>query len=286
MKICLDCYPCFLRQALEASRIAGANEQVQEKVLHSLMRLLCNLSDEKTPPQIGRHIHRTIREITGNPDPYKRLKRNHNQQVMGIEPNLTALVHDAHLPLVHALKLSGTGNLIDMGPERKWNRVEEIFDDFMSGDSVYFDYESFETALNGAETLLYIGDNAGEIVLDKILIRLLIEQRGLDITYAVRGAPVINDVTREDARSVGMMDIVNVIDSGDDMPGIDLKSCSEEFVDCYCGADMILAKGQGNYESLSERSENIFFLLRAKCPLIAEHIGCDIGDLVLKGSLL
>ena len=249
------------------------------------MKLLCNLPDEHTPPQIGKYIHRTIREITGNPDPYKRIKRDHNQQVLEMEANLTALVHDAQLPLVHALKLAGTGNLIDMGPERKWSRVGEIFDDITSGDSLYFDYELFETKLNRAETLLYIGDNAGEIVLDKILIRLLIEKRGLAVTYAVRGAPVINDATREDARSVGMTNIVNVIDSGDDMPGIDLESCSEEFLDCYCGTDMILAKGQGNYESLSERNENIFFLFRAKCSLIAGHVGCKIGDLVLKGTM-
>ncbi|MCK9273676.1 MAG: ARMT1-like domain-containing protein [Syntrophales bacterium] len=284
MKIALDCYPCFLRQALEASRIAGADEKAQKKVLHSLMLLLSDFSDEMTPPQIGRLVHRTVREVTCNADPYSEIKKIHNQQVLEMEAHLTRLVHEASLPLVHALKLAGTGNLIDMGPERRWHEIAEIFYNIDSNSKV-FDYLLFERRLNVAKTLLYIGDNAGEIVLDKILIGLLIQKRGLDITYAVRGEPVINDATLEDARSTGLTDIVPVIESGSDIPGIDLTSCSDEFLDHYRHADMILAKGQGNYESLSDRNENIFFLLRAKCSLIAGRIGCDIGDLVLKRTM-
>jgi hypothetical protein len=116
------------------------------------------------------------------------------------------------------------------------------------------------------------------------LIKLLIQKTDIDITYAVRGKPIINDATMEDARSVGITNIVKVIDTGADFPGVVLKSCSEEFLQYYYEADMILAKGQGNYESLSEEKENIFFLLQAKCPVIADKIGCKVGDLVLKAG--
>jgi hypothetical protein len=111
---------------------------------------------------------------------------------------------------------------------------------------------------------------------------LLLQETKTDITYAVRGMPIINDATMEDAKFVGITDIVRVIDTGADFPGVDLGSSSEEFLHYYYKSDMILAKGQGNYESLSDEDENIFFLLQAKCPVIAGKIGCKVGDLVLE----
>ena len=282
VKISLDCYPCFLRQGLEASRIAGGDEKMQAEVLQAIMTALLNVSQEETPPHIGWLIHRTVREVTGNPDPYKDIKKFHNEQMLNMEAELVSLINGSSAPLIDAVKLAGTGNLIDMGPERRWSTMGEIFEGFTEKSTDHFDYDSFERYLKNAGTLLYIGDNAGEIVLDKILISLLTGNTDLDITYAVRGNPVINDATAEDARFVGITDIVKTIDTGADFPGVVLNSCSDEFLDRYYGADMILAKGQGNYESLSDESENIFFLLQAKCPLIARKIGCNVGDMVLR----
>ena len=283
MKIYLDCYPCFLRQALEASRIAKADEKTQKKVLISVMKVLENVSQGATPPQIGWLIHKTIRETTGNPDPYKEIKQSHNKLVLEIEPDLLNFINKSSSPVIDALKLAGIANLIDMGPKHQWSDVRKIFEGFMNKKSDFFDYPAFERSLKNSGTLFYIGDNAGEIVLDKILIKLLLQKTNLDIIYAVRGKPIINDATMEDARFVGITNIVKVIDTGADFPGVILKSCSEEFLQYYHKADMILAKGQGNYESLSEEKENIFFLLQAKCPLIADKIGCKVGDLVLRG---
>jgi Uncharacterized conserved protein len=282
VEISLDCFPCFLRQTLEASRISGADEKTQREVLNSVMRALQNLPEKRTPPQIGRLIHKTIREAAGNPDPYKEIKQDHNEQVLKMEADLTNLVNESSSPLISALKLAGAGNLIDLGPERKWNDVSEVFEGFMDKNSSFFDYPTLENSLKNSSALLYIGDNAGEIVIDKILVKLLIQETDTDITYAVRGMPIINDATMEDAKFVGITDIVRVIDTGADFPGVDLESSSEEFLHYYYKSDMILAKGQGNYESLSDENENIFFLLQAKCPVIADKIGCKVGDLVLK----
>ena len=284
MKIFLDCFPCFLRQALEASRISGADEKIQRDVLNCVMAELLEISREETPPQIGSMIHRTIREATGKDDPYREIKRLHNEQVLDMEENLAGLIDGSSSPLSDALKLAAVGNLIDMGPERKWNSMQDIFRDFTKKDSTYFDCASFEKSLKKAGTLLYLGDNAGEIVLDKILIGLLLRETELDITYVVRGGPVINDATMEDARFVGMTDIVRVIDTGVDFPGVVPEACSGEFLDYYNSADIILSKGQGNYESLSEEDKNIFFLLQTKCPVIANKIGCRVGDIVLKSQ--
>ena len=282
MKIFLDCFPCFLRQTLEAARIAGADEKTQREVLNSVMEVLQEVSQEATPPEIGWMIHKTIREATGNIDPYKEIKLSHNEEVLKIETDLSNLVNESFSPLINALKLAGTGNLIDLGPERQWTEVHEIFEGFMTKNSDFFDFPAFENSLKNSETLFYIGDNAGEIVLDKILIKLLIQETDIDIVFAVRGEPIINDATMEDAISVGITDIVRVIDTGAGFPGVVLESSSEEFLQHYQRADMILSKGQGNYESLSDKNENIFFLLQAKCPVIANKIGCKVGDLVLK----
>ncbi|MBN2516981.1 MAG: DUF89 family protein [Deltaproteobacteria bacterium] len=284
MKISLDCFPCFLRQALEASRISGADENEQKDVLNSIMSTLLKVSPDITPPQIGWLIHSTIREITGNLDPYKKIKTFHNNQVMRIEADLVKLIKESYEPFVDALRLAGTGNLIDMGPERQWTDIRDIFQSFSSKNSDFFDHPSFERSIKNSGKLLYIGDNAGEIVLDKILINVLFRETNVDITYAVRGKPIINDATMEDAQFVGMTDIVRVIDTGADFPGVVLESCSEEFLDYYHKADIVLAKGQGNYESLSDESKNIFFLLQAKCPVIADKIGCQVGDLVFKNG--
>ena len=282
MRIFLDCFPCFLRQALEAGRIAGADEKTQREVLNSVMGALQEVSLEATPPEIGWLIHKTIREATGNLDPYKEIKKSHNEEVLKIETDLTNLVKESSSPVTNALKLAGTGNLIDFGPERQWNDIHEIFEGFMTKKSNFFDFPAFENSLKNSETLLYIGDNAGEIVLDKILIKLLLQETDIDIVFAVRGKPIINDATMEDAISVGITDIVRVISTGADFPGVVLKSSSEEFLQYYERADMIISKGQGNYESLSDKNENLFFLLQAKCPVIADKIGCKVGDLVLE----
>ena len=282
VKIFLDCFPCFLRQALEAGRISGADEETQRAVLDRVMKRLLNLSGEETPPQIGSMIHDTIRKATGNNDPYRDIKRRHNEQVLDMEEELAGFITGSGSPLSDALKLAAAGNLIDMGPERKWKDMRDIFRDFTRKDSSYFDYPSFDQALRKAATFLYVGDNAGEIVLDKILIGVLLRETNLDITYVVRGGPVINDATMDDARFVGMTDLVRVIDTGAAFPGVVPEASSKEFLRFFEGADLILAKGQGNYESLSDENKNIFFLLQAKCPVIAAKIGCGVGDMVLK----
>lgn len=282
MKIYLDCFPCFLRQALEAGRIAGADEKTQRTVMDRVMARLLDISEKETPPWIGEMIHDTVKRVTGNSDPYREIKRLHNEQVLAMEEELSGLISVSVSPLSDALKLAAAGNLIDMGPERKWKEVRDIFRDFAKNNPMHFDYAPFVKALGKANKLLYLGDNAGEIVLDKILIGVLLRETDLDITYVVRGGPVINDATMEDARFVGMTDLVRVIDTGVAFPGVVREASSVEFIEQYIGADLILSKGQGNYESLSDEDKSIFFLLQAKCPVIAGKIGCGIGDMVLK----
>ena len=133
-----------------------------------------------------------------------------------------------------------------------------------------------------AKDILYLGDNAGEIVFDRLFIEQLPYQK---LTYVVRGEPIINDVTIEDAREVDMCDLVEVIDNGSDAPGTILDNCSHEFQKRFAYSDLIIAKGQGNYETLSDVDQRIFFLLQVKCPVIARDIGCEVGSFVVKNNI-
>ena len=143
------------------------------------------------------------------------------------------------------------------------------------------DVEAFSSAISQANNILYLTDNAGEIVLDQLLIEQMPTER---VTVAVRGLPVINDATMKDAEETGLTDLVTVIDNGSDAPGTLLEDCSPAFQQCFTDADLIIAKGQGNFESLNEVRKDIFFLLKAKCPLVSEHLGYPVGSLVLKRS--
>jgi len=141
--------------------------------------------------------------------------------------------------------------------------------------------ESFRKTVTEAQNILYLSDNAGEIVFDK----LLIEQLGPEkVTLAVKARPVLNDATAEDAGAAGLIDLVEVIDTGDDAPGTILETCSGVFRYFFEAADVVIAKGQGNYESLSDVDKNIFFMLKAKCPVIAEHLGCEVNQMILRRS--
>jgi uncharacterized protein with ATP-grasp and redox domains len=158
--------------------------------------------------------------------------------------------------------------------------VNEAIKDALTGP---FDGDvgEFAGAVSAANSILYLADNAGEIVLD----RLLIEQLPLEkVTVAVRGAPAINDATTVDARVAGLTELVDVIDNGSDVPGTIISECGELFRRRYAEAGLIISKGQGNYETLSEENKDIFFLLKVKCPVIGRDIGCDVGSLVLRRS--
>jgi len=278
-----DCIPCFLRQALDALRRMGGDEAVQEKVLRAVLKAAGEMDLGRSPPAMGQVIHRLIREATGDADPYREAKERLNRLALDLYPGLRRRVVEDSDPLAVALRLAAAGNVIDLGVKSGIAEAEiaGAIGDSLSAPLDGGAVERFRRAADLAENILYIGDNAGEIVLD----RLLVEQLGAGkVTFAVRGAPVINDVTVADAEASGMAEMVEVIDSGSDAPGTILEDCSDAFRERFAGAALVLAKGQGNYETLSDADKPVFFLLKAKCPVIARDIGCPVGSLVLQGG--
>jgi len=281
MKTYFDCIPCFVRQALDAVRLVTDDKQVHEQVLREVLTLTSKMDLSTTPPAMAQKIHKIIKQLAETDDPYKQAKQHFNEFALKLLPKFQNLVGSTEKPFETAVRLAIAGNIIDLGVKcsLKLSEAEKIIGQTLTEPFDSADLDGFQQATENAKDILYLADNAGEIVFD----RFLIEQIGPDkITLVVKGAPVINDATIDDAKAAGLTDFIKIIDNGDDAPGTILDSCSEEFRQRFNQADLVIAKGQGNFETLSDVDKNIFFILRAKCPVIAEHLDCAIGTLVLR----
>lgn len=282
MKTSLDCIPCFIRQALDAARLTTADITVHERIVRDVLRWTSEMNLEQPPPLLGQHIHRRLRELTGVEDPYRTVKSHHNGMALNLISELEAEIGAASDPLMMAVRLAIAGNVIDMGVNGNFTEtdlqrsIEQALAEPFAGDE-----SGFRQAVAKARNILYLADNAGEIAFDRLLIEQLSPAR---VTLAVRGAPVINDATRVDALFLKLDEIVEVIDNGSDAPGTVLADCSPEFQRRFIEADLVLAKGQGNFETLSDENRPLYFLFKAKCPVIAAHIGLPVGTHVLAPS--
>ena len=279
MRTALDCIPCFARQALEAARFVTDDPAVHERTVRDVLRMAAEMDLAQCPPAVAQRIHRQLREITGVEDAYRAVKDRFNRLALDMLPELAATIEQSADPLYMALRLAIAGNVIDLGvnggltEDETRRAVAGALDEPFHGD-----FDAFRRAVEDARSILYLADNAGEIVFDRLLIEQIPTGR---VTVVVRGRPVLNDATMVDAEAAGLCDWVEVIDNGSDAPGTLLDDCSQEFKRRFTEADLILAKGQGNFETLSDEPHNIFFLLKAKCSVIAAHVGVPIGTHVL-----
>lgn len=275
----LDCIPCFVRQTLDASRLVTDDTVEHERILRDILNWLQNVDLQQSPPELAQRIHRKLREIAKIKDPYAGVKQRHNQMALDLLPALRKEVLAAPNPLEFAARIAIAGNVIDMGMK---SMIEE--DDVHTSlhhaltEPFIGDWALFHEEANKAKNILYLADNAGEIAFDKLLIEQLGPER---VTVAVRGAPILNDATMEDAHAVGMHELVPLIENGSDAPGTLLSDCNETLNSHFSGADMIIAKGQGNFESLSHQGHDVFFLFKVKCPVIAKHVDLPLGTQVL-----
>ncbi len=289
MKTYLDCIPCFFRQALESARMSGAGKKGQKKILNELARILPKISLTASPPEMARIIHSMIRDMTKKNDPYLAIKKKSNRLALNIYPKLKKKIYHSRDKLLMAVELAIAGNIIDYGVKNLLNvemELAKILDEenkaIKKENKTIFDYDRFKRDLNQAKTILYLADNAGETVFDRVLIEEIKENyKNKKIIYAVKEKPAINDALREDAFDCGIDKLGEVISSGSDAPGTVLSLCSKEFLKIYKKADMIISKGQGNFEALSRTKRSVFFMFMAKCSVIAKEVGCVIGDVIL-----
>ena len=289
MKTYLECIPCFFKQAIEASALAGASHNAKVKLLNDLASHVERLSMSKSPPEMGRTIYRLIKKHTGKKDPFYKVKRHSNEAALEMYPKLKRKVAHSKDRLLAAIELAIAGNIIDYGVatgidvEAEIRRIFNMENRRIKKESSHlFNYSEFKRFLNKSGSLLYLGDNSGEIVFDRILIeeiKALYPKKRL--TYVVKEKPIINDALMADARQCGLDKIVPVISSGLDTPGTVLSLTSRRFKKAYRDAEAVVSKGQGNFEALEDGGKDIFYLFMAKCQVVARHIGCEVGSIVL-----
>ena len=244
---------------------------------------LQNVSFSYSPPRISMGVHYIIRKITKSDDPYRGVKDKSNEMAKNLYSRLKDMVRIAEDSLLMAIKLSIVGNVIDFGTADRFN-VEEMIEKAAAME-LGGEYEEFKVALDKSKSIMYIADNAGEVFFDKLLIEDLAEM-GKEIVYTVRANPIINDATKEDAKFAGIDKFAKII-AGDERqemssPGMLLLNVSPDFINYFENSDMVISKGQGNYESLNNVEQSIIFLLMLKCPLVTKDIGIDVGIPVLK----
>jgi len=281
MKTFVECVPWLVSRALGAARFVTDDESIHEEVLRKVMARASEMDLSITPPRMGQEIHRLIRQITGNKDHYRDIKDHSNQLALQIYPGLKEKIEHSADPFETAVRIAIAGNIIDFAKINDLDdaKIHQATEDSFTATLSKSAVNDLRNAIDQSENILYIGDNAGEIVFD----RLLLEQLPCEkVTFAVRGSPVINDATMDDARTAGVTDLVDVIDNGSDAPGTIMETCSEEFRKRFDDADLILAKGQGNYETLSGEAKDIFFLFKVKCSVIAKDAGLQVGSFALE----
>jgi len=282
MKTDLECIPCFVHQAAQAARHGGVGAARQEALLRDVLRKLAGADLSVSPPCTAHEIYRLVKEATGGGDPYREVKRRFNRFVLGRLDALRRRVRESKDPFDAAVRVSIAGNLIDFGLNAAVR--EEDLDGAIEtalGTPLAVDHVArLKEAVASATRILYLGDNAGEIVLDRLLVEQLPRER---VTFVVRGAPILNDALREDAEAAGLTGLVEVIDNGSDAPGTILERCSPEFQRRFARADLVISKGQGNCETLDLITEKrVFFLLKVKCAVLARSMGVPLGSMVVK----
>ncbi len=277
------CLPCLASQAHRILEMVGADEVTIAKTLRQILFYLAQADyDAPSPLHTGRFCA-MVSEATGVADPFGPAKARANVLALRLLPDLEARVQAAENPFEAALRIAIAGNVIDLAT-RDEVPVEELLATIEETASCALDQAAMANLLEAvgkAERILYLADNAGEIVFDQPFLRLLPLER---VTVAVRGGPILNDATLADAQAAGLTEVATVIDNGAAIPGTWPPACSNEFMDVYAGADVIISKGQGNFETLYGRtSVPTWFLFRVKCRGIEVRTGQPVGtNLVLQ----
>jgi uncharacterized protein with ATP-grasp and redox domains len=274
------CIPCYLRQALSAAREVTDDPETQRHVVNEAARLLPTLSLDSTPARNSTLVLWRAQEALGCADPWAAKKKQYNELATKMYPGLQTLVRNSEEPLNTALRIAAAGNVMDLGILSGGQvDVEGVLDNLLSAGFTVDESELLERVLPRPPQVLYLLDNAGEAVFDKILIEELTSS-GARVTAVARGAPILNDATVDDARSARLHESAVVINNGSPMIGTDLGSCSDEFRQLFDEADLIVSKGQANFETLNETTAPVFFILKAKCPEVARELGVATGDVV------
>lgn len=277
------CFFCFARAF--GKLLEKENITIEDKncFTHDMAVLYSKEGDGFSAPVFSRKLHTILKQYTNNPHPYKDAKKQSNDLILGMYPDLKEQILQSENPYEKALRFAIAGNIIDFAVSRDFD-MQATIDKVLNSDFAIDHSQELKQAISNANTVLYLGDNSGEIVFDKLFIENLMHP---NLFYAVRGAPVINDVTMDDAKYVGMENVADVVSNGYDAPSTILEHCSTEFRDVFERADVIISKGQGNLEGLlGKTNKEVYYLLMVKCDVIAELLSVPVNSFVAYNPLL
>ncbi len=274
----LDCIPCIVGSFQKLLNTGVLPEKDKEPAMRRLLRYLAEADYRTSPPVLGRGMHRMIREMLHNPDPYKAVKDEYNARLLELYPEFREKVNAADDPFDAAMRLAIAGNVIDYGPNTQLNLKENI-EKVSKAPLAVDDSAILKKEIAESGSMLYVGDNCGEIVLDTLFLETM---QHPNVHFAVRASAVINDATMEDALTVGVDRFAKILTTGDDSPGAVWETASEEFRRIFNEADVVIAKGQGNYEGLMEVTRVYYSLLVVKCDYIGGHVGAKKGEYIVK----
>lgn len=274
-----ECISCFARQAAEAAEAYAPNDpKLQREVLRTVLRVAAEADYEKSPPEVAVDYFRKIVKLTGVSDPYAEAKRMSNEEVMTLLPRLREEVLASGNPLETAVRMAIAGNIIDFGTPhgQKGNGLLDVIEHAVESDLCMEAFSVFEQRVKEAGLILYLGDNCGEAVLDRLLIEQLPREK---VVFVVRGGPVLNDMTPVEVPQTGLDEICRVIDNGNDAPGTVLHESPAAFRELFERADLVISKGQGNFETLQDCGREVFFLMKVKCEVVARETRLPLGSI-------
>ena len=272
----LDCFPCILRHALNVARMAHADESTRRAILAEAMDVLRRAEPTTSPSALCTEMQRIVCRATHTRDPYRETKDRCTRLTLGLYPFMHGLVGASDDPLGIGVRVSAAGNAIDPAMPAGFD-LKTVMQRLLTHSFAIDQLPALREAVAAASRILFLADNAGETVCDRVLIEAL--HRPVD--YAVKGGPVMDDATHADAVAAGIDDVATIVETGSDALGTILSQCAHGFRRRFADAPLIIAKGQANFETLRGEDERVFFLLHTKCAAIAEEIGTPVGSFVL-----
>jgi len=239
------------------------------------LRFLAEAPYDAPPPLLAKDLYARLCELAATGDPYASVKAHSNELIQALLPKLAERVKASCDPFRSWVKLALAGNVIDFGADSTFD-LQETIERWMNQDPEVDDIDLLRERLRVPARVLYLADNAGELALDGAFIEH--ELAGHTVTLAVRGGPIINDATEADARQLGIERIARILSPREAVPGIDLSSAGDELRRAWAEADLVVSKGQGNFETLEEHADDrVFFLFMVKCPVVARWTGRALG---------
>ena len=289
MRIQPECIPCILTMSITAMRKLGIDDAAETELYGRILDIpsLRGRSWDITSPLVLERVMHLVMDATGNADPFREVKALQNKRILEIVPFLKQVLTKSSDPIYTAVKLAILGNTIDLMMGNRSTDIENSIAERLKEPVSQTAYQEFRRRLHDCRSLVYLGDNAGEIVFDRLLMETIRGQQDLEIVFVVRSVPTLNDATVNEARSVGIHEIATIVENGIDgpCPGTVLHRCSQEVMGLMNRADMIISKGGGNFDALEEEQgevrNKITFMLLSKCVPYCNFFGVNLHDPIL-----